>query len=89
MNDEMSITRQAPMTRNIPTKTDRLFSIDMLRGLLIILMALDHANYLVAQQHSTGEYWGGQTPVYPTLFHFLTRFVTHLSAPGFFFSYWE
>ncbi len=57
MNDEISITRQAPMTRNIPTKTDRLFSIDMLRGLLIIFMALDHANYLISQKHTTGEYW--------------------------------
>jgi uncharacterized membrane protein len=85
MDDEISIDRYAPMTRNSPSKRDRLFSIDMLRGLLIVLMALDHANYHVAQQHSTGEYWGGQTPVYPTLLHYLTRFVTHLSAPGFFF----
>jgi uncharacterized membrane protein len=48
-------------------------------------MALDHANYLIAQQHTTGEYWGGPAPVYETPLHFLTRFVTHLSAPGFFF----
>ena len=63
----------------------RYLPLDYLRGLLILLMALDHANYHIAQQHSTGEYWGGQFPVYASPVHFLTRFVTHLSAPGFFF----
>jgi uncharacterized membrane protein len=48
-------------------------------------MALDHANHVVAQQHSPGEYWGGPLPVYPDALAFLTRFVTHLCAPGFFF----
>ena len=73
------------MEKFSPSKKSRLIPIDMLRGLLIVLMALDHANYHIAQQHSMGEYWGGPTPVYPTSLHFLTRFVTHLSAPGFFF----
>ncbi|GAG66872.1 unnamed protein product, partial [marine sediment metagenome] len=47
-------------------------------------MALDHANHFVAQQHSPGEYWGGLFPVYHAALTFLTRFVTHLAAPGFF-----
>lgn len=63
----------------------RLLSLDALRGLIIVLMALDHANHFVAQQHSSGEYWGGQFPTYHDALTFLTRFVTHLSAPGFFF----
>ena len=63
----------------------RLFPIDALRGLLIILMALDHANFFIAKQHSTGEYWGGYFPVFNSQLAFLTRFVTHLCAPGFFF----
>ncbi|MCJ7716030.1 MAG: heparan-alpha-glucosaminide N-acetyltransferase domain-containing protein, partial [Anaerolineales bacterium] len=66
-------------------KGSRTIPLDLLRGLLIVLMALDHANFLVAQQHTTGEYWGGPVPVYISPLHFLTRFVTHLSAPGFFF----
>jgi uncharacterized membrane protein len=49
------------------------------------LMALDHANHFIAQQHSPGEYWGGSFPVYRDALAFLTRLVTHLSAPGFFF----
>ena len=66
-------------------KAARLFPLDALRGLIIVLMALDHANHFVAQQHSSGEYWGGPFPVYHDPLSFLTRFITHLAAPGFFF----
>jgi uncharacterized membrane protein len=59
-------------------------SLDALRGLIIVFMALDHANYFIAQQHSSGEYWGGPFPVYTDPASFLTRFVTHFCAPGFF-----
>ncbi len=65
---------------------NRLLPLDLLRGLLMILMALDHANFHIAQQHSSGEYWGGYFPAFSTPMHFLVRFVTHFSAPGFFFT---
>ena len=66
--------------------TSRLFSLDAVRGLIIVLMALDHANHFVAHQHSSGEYWGGPPlPVYNSILAFFTRFVTHPAAPGFFF----
>jgi len=70
-----------PLTRRVP----RLFTPDALRGLLMALMALDHANLFVAHQHSTGETWGGAFPVYRDTLTFITRLVTHLCAPGFFF----
>jgi uncharacterized membrane protein len=63
----------------------RYLPIDALRGLIIVLMALDHANYFVAQKHSSGEYWGGPFPSYENALAFVTRLVTHLAAPGFFF----
>jgi uncharacterized membrane protein len=63
----------------------RFLPLDLLRGLIIVLMALDHANYFIAQQHSSGEYWGGAIPVFPSTQAFLTRLVTHYCAPGFFF----
>ena len=62
----------------------RLLAVDALRGLIMVFMALDHANLLVAQKHSPGEYWGGAFPVYYDALAFVTRFLTHLSAPGFF-----
>lgn len=64
---------------------NRLFALDALRGLIIIVMALDHANHFVAQRHSSGEYWGGPFPSYDSALPFLTRLVTHIAAPGFFF----
>jgi len=66
-------------------KTTRLFPLDALRGLIIVFMALDHANQFIAQQHSPGEYWGGKFPVYYDALTFLTRLVTHPVAPGFSF----
>ena len=63
----------------------RLFAVDALRGLIIVFMALDHANMFIAHKHSPGEYWGSGFPIYYDSMAFLTRFVTHLSAPGFFF----
>jgi uncharacterized membrane protein len=72
-------------TRYSSYKTSRLPPLDALRGLIMVLMALDHANHFIAQQHSPGEYWGGGFPIYHDALTFLTRFVTHPCAPGFFF----
>lgn len=71
---------------NTTNKSPRLFSIDALRGTIIVLMGLDHANHFLSSQYSAEEYWGGTSlPVYDDPLVFLTRFVTHLAAPGFFF----
>jgi uncharacterized membrane protein len=66
------------------SKPSRLFAPDALRGLLMALMALDHASLFVAHKHPTGEMWGGPFPAYYDTLTFLTRWVTHLCAPGFF-----
>lgn len=63
----------------------RYASIDILRGILMVLMALDHAMLFIARQHSPGEYWGGSFPSYSSALPFITRAITHLCAPGFFF----
>jgi uncharacterized membrane protein len=68
------------------SKSARLFAIDALRGLIMVFMALDHANHFIAQKHPQLEMWGGSFPRYASPLAFFTRFVTHLSAPGFFFT---
>jgi uncharacterized membrane protein len=81
----MSEKRESQTPEKTSYKASRLLPLDALRGLIMVLMALDHANRFVAQQHSPGEYWGGRFPIYHDALAFLTRFVTHLCAPGFFF----
>jgi uncharacterized membrane protein len=75
---------EAASTPQIQRKTSRLDAIDALRGLVMVLMALDHANYFVAQRHSPGEYYGGAFPVWYDPLAFVTRLLTHPAAPGFF-----
>lgn len=47
-----------PEEKRESSAASRLFAVDALRGLIIIFMALDHADFFVAHKHSTGEYWG-------------------------------
>lgn len=82
---ENAMRRTKRTTGEMTGGATRLLPVDALRSLIMVLMALDHANHFVAQKHSPGEYWGGPLPVYPDALAFLTRFVTHLCAPGFFF----
>jgi uncharacterized membrane protein len=63
--------------------SSRLRSIDVLRGLIMVVMALDHAGFMVGRFHSQ-EMWAGAWTRYQSALPFLTRFVTHFCAPGFF-----
>ncbi len=68
----------------MPNPPRRLASIDRLRGLIMVVMAIDHVSFLVGRFHS-GEMWAGLWTRYASPLAFLTRFVTHFCAPGFFF----
>ena len=68
----------------MPLKDGRLPSIDVLRGLIMVIMALDHVSLMVGRFHST-EMWAGAWTRYSSALAFLTRFASHLCAPGFFF----
>jgi uncharacterized membrane protein len=81
----MADNQEKQTIENVPQKASRLFSVDALRGLIILFMALDHANLFVGQNHAASEIWDGVYPVYYDALAFLTRLVTHLAAPGFFF----
>ena len=63
----------------------RLFYIDLMKGFIMLLMALDHARAFISKNHPS-EFWAVPMPDYQgDGFAFITRLVTHLSAPGFFF----
>jgi uncharacterized membrane protein len=81
----MSENRKVGLGDGVDGKAVRLLSIDALRGLIMILMALDHASYFVAQKHPPSEHWGGVFPVYDDALAFITRLLTHPAAPGFAF----
>ena len=67
-------------------ETGRIAAVDALRGLVIILMAWDHASYA----YNAGRYvtdavgWYQTGSVIPAA-QFLARFVTHICAPTFIF----
>ena len=64
--------------------SNRYSAVDALRGLIMMFMAIDHVNAYVSRQHGS-EFWNGAVTVYSSSFAFLTRLITHLCAPGFFF----
>ena len=71
--------------RMSPTGASRLASLDAARGLIVVLMAIDHARAFIARNHPS-EFWGTPLPDYQgDWLAFVTRLVTHLCAPGFMF----
>ncbi len=55
----------------------RLTSIDMLRGLVMVIMALDHVRDMLSPQNVPSDFGDADAPL------FLTRWITHLCAPTF------
>jgi uncharacterized membrane protein len=74
------------MTTAATASGTRIGSLDAWRGLIIVVMALDHANGFIARGKLAPEMFAGPYPDYGGDWPlFLTRWVTHLAAPGFFF----
>jgi uncharacterized membrane protein len=70
----------------VTTEPGRLRALDWLRGLVVMLMAVDHASIIynagrVADDGAALHVVGSALP----LAQFLTRWITHLCAPGFVF----
>ncbi|MFX0204553.1 MAG: DUF1624 domain-containing protein [Candidatus Hodarchaeota archaeon] len=77
-----SETEQKLSIKSLP----RIPAIDFVRGLAIILMALDHASTYWNSGRFFGEFWFVDRPeVLPDLLQFLIRFVSHWCAPTFVF----
>jgi uncharacterized membrane protein len=72
-----SVSTTAPL---LPAQAPRLVSVDVLRGLVMVIMALDHARDFMSYHHFAPE---DMAHTYGALF--LTRFITHYCAPVFAF----
>jgi uncharacterized membrane protein len=69
---------QSPLMAN----SKRIESIDLLRGLVMIIMALDHCRDLIHKEAFTGDPLNLATT---TTFLYFTRWITHFCAPVFVF----
>jgi uncharacterized membrane protein len=63
-----------------PPRTPRVETVDVLRGLVMVLMALDHARDFLFSATQNPLDLAHSSPVL-----FFTRWITHFSAPAFFF----
>lgn len=59
--------------------------LDTFRGLIMVLMALDHSATFVAKHSVQSEVWGFPLPIHSDSFSFFVRWISHLCAPGFSF----
>ena len=64
------------------TKLTRIQSIDILKGLVMILMALDHTRDYF---HYDSFFFSPEDPIQSNLSIFFTRWITHFCAPAFSF----
>ena len=75
------------VTLAAPVRTTRIAAIDWMRGLVMVLMIVDHASMAFDGTHQPRDsalYPDAMTVALPTA-EFLTRWVTHICAPTFVF----
>lgn len=64
------------------TNQQRFLNIDILRGLLMVIMAIDHCFLFVYKTHYS-ESWNELIPNYGSIPIFFTRWISNICAPGF------
>jgi uncharacterized membrane protein len=79
-------TRVVTALRAVPMERSRLLPVDWLRGLVMVLMTVDHASSSFNASRLFGDSAQGWVPgtALPAV-QFLTRWITHLCAPTFLF----
>ena len=77
---EPELAKPAEMLRVESPAETRVFCVDLLRGVVMILMAVDHAHFFFRTANSVPEYLPDSSPA-----QFFTRWITHFCAPWFIF----
>ncbi len=68
-----------------PPGSGRALAPDLLKGLIMIVMALDHVRSFFMKYDGVKEVWFKEATYNPDFWDFTARYVSHLAAPGFFF----
>ena len=72
----------AAPSESVVTTRQRIDSIDILRGLVMVIMALDHVRDFF---HAGAQSYSPENLAHTTAFLFFTRWITHYCAPVFMF----
>ena len=86
IDDEPVATRFAASVRQSAAvavrSAQRLESVDLYRGILMVIMLIDHVRFFVHYDGATGLHDPMDVSTTTSIFY-LTRWITHLCAPGF------
>jgi uncharacterized membrane protein len=63
----------------------RALALDAFKGIIMIVMALDHTRSFLMKYDGVKEIWYTPARYNPEIWDFLSRYVSHIAAPGFFF----
>lgn len=63
----------------------RALALDALKGVIMVVMALDHTRSFLMKYDGVKEIWYAPATYNPQIWDFVSRYVSHLAAPGFFF----
>lgn len=63
----------------------RAVALDALKGVIMVVMALDHTRSFLMKYDGVKEIWYAPAAYNPQIWDFVSRYVSHLAAPGFFF----
>lgn len=87
MTDQAQAAPAAVEARDKPKQKagGRAIALDALKGLIMIVMALDHTRSFLMTYDGVKEIWYTPATYNPQVWDFISRYVSHLAAPGFFF----